>query len=147
MMKRVLAATLCISPLLCLWVPTVSAAEAAGACGESLTWILDSDGTLTISGTGEMTDFPAAAPWVAYKMQIRSLSVAEITTFLWRSAGRPVSGGGNPFADVGAGAFYYDAVLRAVENGITNGTGSTTFSPEDTCTRAQIVTFLYRYLA
>ncbi len=71
----------------------------------------------------------------------------QVATFLWRSAGRPVSGGGNPFADVGAGAFYYDAVLWAVENGITNGTGSTTFSPEDTCTRAQIVTFLYRYLA
>ena len=50
-----------------------------------------------------------------------------------------------PFTDVKAGAYYYDAVLWAVEKGITNGTGATTFGPNASCTRGQIVTFLYRY--
>jgi hypothetical protein len=50
----------------------------------------------------------------------------------------------NPFADVESGAYYYDAVLWAVGNGITDGTSATTFSPEEGCLRAQIVTFLYR---
>ena len=49
-----------------------------------------------------------------------------------------------PFADVPAGSYYYDAVLWAVENGITKGSSNTTFSPNDTCTRAQIVSFLWR---
>ena len=51
----------------------------------------------------------------------------------------------NPFTDVKPGEFYYDAVLWAVENGITNGYGSDTiFNPNGDCTRGQIVTFLYR---
>ena len=49
-----------------------------------------------------------------------------------------------PFTDVAAGTYYHDAVLWAVENGITSGTSATTFSPNATCTRAQIVTFLWR---
>ena len=49
-----------------------------------------------------------------------------------------------PFADVPVGSYYYDAVLWAVENGITKGTSDTTFSPDDTCSRAQIVAFLWR---
>lgn len=52
----------------------------------------------------------------------------------------------NPFSDVAASAYYYDAVLWAVEKGVTEGTGAATFSPDDTCTRGQIVTFLWRYL-
>ena len=48
------------------------------------------------------------------------------------------------FADVPAGSYYYDAVLWAVENGITNGTSDTAFGPGQNCSRAQIVTFLYR---
>ena len=51
----------------------------------------------------------------------------------------------NPFTDIKEGAYYYNAVLWAAENDITNGTTKTTFDPEKTCTRAQIVTFLYRY--
>ena len=51
-----------------------------------------------------------------------------------------------PFTDVDADAYYHDAVLWAVEQDITNGTSDTTFSPNATCTRAQIVTFLYRCL-
>ena len=51
----------------------------------------------------------------------------------------------NPFTDVKAGEYYYDAVLWAVEKGVTTGTSKTTFSPEDPCTRGQIVTFICRY--
>ena len=71
-------------------------------------------------------------------------SRAQIVTFLWRSQKSPAAGTANPFADVAAGAYYADAVLWAVEKGVTTGTSATTFSPEDNCTRGQIVTFLYR---
>ena len=71
---------------------------------------------------------------------------AQVVTFLWRAAGKPQpSSSKNPFEDVKAGQYYYDAVLWAVEKGITTGTGPNTFRPDATCTRAQIVTFLWRY--
>ena len=71
---------------------------------------------------------------------------AQVVTFLWRAAGQPKpTAGSNPFGDVKNGTYYYEAVLWAVEKGITAGTSTTTFSPDDTCTRAQIVTFLWRY--
>ena len=97
---------------------------------------------------------------------------AEAMTFLWRAAGSPdpvilseseesqdsssqapqndnvgdgVPGVQNPFADVKEGAYYYNAVLWAVEQGITKGTSATTFSPNEPCTRAEIVTFLWRF--
>ena len=71
---------------------------------------------------------------------------AQVVTFLWRAAGKPdPASSKNPFSDVKEGAYYYNAVLWAVENGITNGTSDKTFSPDETCTRAQIVTFLWRY--
>ena len=70
---------------------------------------------------------------------------AQAMTFLWRAAGSPApKSRAMPFADVPAGSYYYDAVLWAVENGITKGSSNTTFSPNDTCTRAQIVSFLWR---
>ena len=70
---------------------------------------------------------------------------AQAVTFLWRVAGQPAPAERkNPFADVKEGTYYYDAVLWAAEKGITIGTSDTTFSPDDTCTRAQIVTFLWR---
>ena len=70
---------------------------------------------------------------------------AQVVTFLWRTFGKPApTSNNNPFTDVPASAYYYDAVLWAVEMGITTGTTATTFSPEATCTRGQIVTFLYR---
>ena len=70
---------------------------------------------------------------------------AQAVTFLWRAAGSPAAkSGAMPFADVKAGSYYYDAVLWAVEQGITKGTSDTMFSPDATCTRAQIVTFLWR---
>ena len=70
---------------------------------------------------------------------------AQAVTFLWRAAGSPEPKTSTmPFTDVNAGSYYYDAVLWAVENGITKGTSDTTFSPNATCTRAQIVAFLWR---
>ena len=70
---------------------------------------------------------------------------AQAVTMLWRYAGQPGTEGSTNFWDVAADSWYYTAVLWAVANSITNGTGAYTFSPEDACTRAQIVTFLYRY--
>ena len=70
---------------------------------------------------------------------------AQTVTFLWRAAGSPKPETRTmPFADIPAGSYYYDAVLWAVENDITKGTSDTTFSPNMTCSRAQIVTFLWR---
>ena len=70
---------------------------------------------------------------------------AQAVTFLWRTAGSPEPETRTmPFTDVPAGSYYYDAVLWAVENGITKGTNETMFSPDATCSRAQIVTFLWR---
>ena len=71
---------------------------------------------------------------------------AQIVTFLWRSQKSPAADGVNPFTDVAADAYYNTAVLWAAENGITGGTTATTFSPNVSCTRAQIVTFLFRCL-
>ena len=71
---------------------------------------------------------------------------AQIVTFLYRAAGSPaVKSTVNPFTDVTASDYYYNAVLWAVENGITTGTSATTFSPNESCTRAQCAAFLYRY--
>ena len=73
-----------------------------------------------------------------------SCTRAQIVTFLWRANGSPKADGANPFTDVSADAYYYDAVLWAVKEGITSGTGGNNFSPDAPCTRGQIVTFLYR---
>ena len=71
---------------------------------------------------------------------------AQVVTFLWRFAGCPEpTAATNPFTDVPSGTYYTKAALWAAENGVTAGTGKTTFSPDRTCTRGQIVTFLYRY--
>ena len=71
-------------------------------------------------------------------------SRAHIVTFLWRAANSPSVKMANPFTDVAADAYYIDAVLWAVKHKITVGTTLSTFSPDEGCTRAQIVTFLYR---
>lgn len=94
-------------------------------------WALMNDIT---SGTSATTFSPDA-----------SCTRAQAVTFLWRAAGSPKpSSTKNPFTDVKAGTYYYDAVLWAVEQGITSGSTSTTFSPDAVCNRGQIVTFLYR---
>ena len=70
---------------------------------------------------------------------------AQVVTFLWRAAGCPEpESKANPFADVAEDAFYYDAVLWAVEEGITTGTDAAHFSPMGVCNRAHVVTFLWR---
>ena len=73
-----------------------------------------------------------------------SCTRAQAVTFLWRAAGSPKADGTNPFADVKPNDYYYDAVLWAVKNNITNGVSADAFAPNQTCTRAQIVTFLWR---
>ena len=74
-----------------------------------------------------------------------SCTRAQAVTFLWRAAGSPEpKSAAMPFTDVPAGSYFEKAVLWAVENGITKGTSDTTFSPDASCTRAQIVTFLWR---
>ncbi len=68
----------------------------------------------------------------------------QVVTFLYRMSGSPKTNTNCLFTDVSSGSYYYDAVLWAVENGITAGTSATTFSPEATCTNGQILTFLHR---
>ena len=86
-------------------------------------------------GTSETTFSPSA-----------NCTRAQVVTFLWRAAGEPApQTERNPFRDVKQSAYYYNAVLWAVEQGITKGTSETTFSPSATCTRAQVVTFLWRF--
>lgn len=69
----------------------------------------------------------------------------QVATFLYRAASAAKSNTFNPFTDVKTTAYNYDAILWAYDNRITTGTSDTTFSPDAYCTRAQIVTFLYRY--
>ena len=73
-----------------------------------------------------------------------SCTRAQIVTFLWRSKGNPAVSGSAPFTDVAPDAYYAAAVTWAEKNGITGGIGNGLFSSNNTCTRAQIVTFLYR---
>ena len=94
-------------------------------------WAVDKGIT---TGTGRYTFSPDAA-----------CTRAQVVTFLWRAAGSPAPMlNDNPFTDVHKSDYYYDAVLWAVQNGITNGTSAKTFSPNATVTRAQVVTFLWR---
>lgn len=74
-----------------------------------------------------------------------AVSRAQAVTFQWRAAGSPVVSGSS-FYDVAADAYYANAVTWAVTNGITNGIGSDTFSPDAAVSRAQAVTFLWREL-
>ena len=75
----------------------------------------------------------------------RTVTRGEMVTFLWRAAGSPEpTTTVNPFEDAAGSAYYYDAVLWAVEQGITDGTSETEFSPSRTLTRAEAVTFLWR---
>ena len=98
---------------------------------DAVNWAVENGIT---TGTGRLTFSPNAA-----------CTRAQAVTFLWRAAGCPAPKSAvMPFTDVAEGSYYYDAVLWAVENGITKGTSDTTFSPNATCTRAQIVTFLCR---
>ena len=99
--------------------------------GKAVLWAVENGIT---NGTSDTTFSPDA-----------TCTRAQMAAFLCRMAdGKPVSST-NAFTDVKADAYYADSVQWAVENAITNGTGDNKFSPDATCTRAQMVTFLYRY--
>lgn len=74
-----------------------------------------------------------------------SATRGQVVTMLYRLAGEPAVTAGNPFSDVAADRFFYDAVIWASQHGITKGVTDTTFCPDDSVTREEIVTFLYRY--
>ena len=97
---------------------------------DAVLWAIESGIT---KGTSDTTFSPNA-----------NCSRGQIVTFLWRSQKSPDAAAANPFTDVAANAYYTSAVLWAVEKSITGGTSATTFSPSANCTRAQIVTFIYR---
>ena len=100
---------------------------------EPVQWAYNTDPQIT-AGTDEI-HFSPSSPCTR----------AQAVTFLWRAAGCPEPMSSyNPFKDVPEDQYYTEAVLWAVENNITAGTSATTFSPNETCTRAQIVCFLYR---
>lgn len=112
------------------WVPTFADVAEGKYYYDAVQWAVKKGIT---SGTTSMTFSPNA-----------SCTRAQAVTFLWNAAGKPeVSGVKNPFQDVKSGTYYYKAVLWAKSKGITSGTSATTFSPSATCTRAQIVTFLW----
>lgn len=148
-MKRLCSLMLALALLLCACTPGAVAATDQTAApetdssqlftdvpgnayyAEAVQWAVEQGVTV---GTGENTFSPGA-----------SCTRAQIVTFLWRAAGSPTSETtGTRFSDVSADAYYADAVRWAVEIGVTVGTGADTFSPGASCTRAQIVTFLYR---
>ncbi len=100
---------------------------------DAVIWAVNHDPQIT-NGTSPVTFSPAA-----------ECTRGQAAAFLWRAHGsEPVTGEKNPFTDVSASDYYYDAVLWAYKNGITEGTTKTTFSPDAKCTRGQIVTFLWR---
>ncbi len=100
--------------------------------------------------TGGATWFENAQNWAKAKgisdgaNPNGTINRAQMVTMLWRAMGQPAAASGASFADVPADSYYAQAVAWAVENGITTGTGNGKFSPDNTCTRAQIAVFLYR---
>ena len=134
-----------------------------GTCtrAQIVTFLWRANGSPTAGGTNPFTDVPDdawytnAVLWAVENGITTGTSATtfspdagctrgQVATFLWRSQGQPSVNGENIFADIAPGAYYYDAVLWAVANGITNGMGEGLFAPDATCTRGQIVTFLYR---
>ncbi|MBR5534978.1 MAG: S-layer homology domain-containing protein [Ruminiclostridium sp.] len=98
---------------------------------EAVVWAVDNNITTGTSATTFSPNDPCTR--------------AQVVTFLWREAGQPApTSTVNPFTDVAEGSYYYEAVLWAVENGITNGMTETTFAPDATINRSQAVTFLWR---
>lgn len=95
----------------------------------------------------------AAENGITYGMGVNSFgpkigcSRAEVVTFLWRANGEPNAVASTTFTDISSHAYYTDAVAWAVNTGVTYGTSNTTFSPDNTCSRGEIVTFLYRDMA
>ena len=96
------------------------------------------------SASPEVTETTAGTEPTKFSPNI-GCSRAQVMMFLWRANGSPrIILRNNPFKDVKEGDYFYDAVLWAVRNGITTGTSTDTFSPDLNCTRAQVMTFLWR---
>ena len=115
--------------------PTVKFSDVADGAfyAEAVAWAVSHDPQVT-NGMTETTFAPGA-----------KCTRAQVVTFLWRAAGCPEpTSSNNPFTDVKPGAYYYKAVLWAVENGVTSGMSATSFAPNNECTRGQVVTFLWR---
>lgn len=138
-----------------LFAPNVSCTRA-----QMVTFLWRANGSPVVDYAMNFTDVPAdayyadAVCWAVSKGITSGTSAttfapdmtvtrSQTVTFLYRAAGTPAVSGGS-FADVDANAYYADAVAWAVAEGITSGTSATTFSPNAPCTRAQIVTFMYR---
>ncbi|MBR3641839.1 MAG: S-layer homology domain-containing protein, partial [Oscillibacter sp.] len=125
-----------------------------------LTFLYRAAGEPSVTSANPFTDvktseyFYGAAIWAYEKGMVgggtfagaTTCTRAETVSHLWKYAGAPAASGAS-FTDIASDADYAQAVSWAVANGVTNGTTATTFSPENTCTRAQIVTFLYRAFA
>ena len=121
--------------------------------GQILTFLWRAKGEPKPTGTVSGTQYYAtAAQWAKEQGLTDNFSAeadctrAMVVTYLWKLAGSPKTGTSN-FTDVSANADYAQAVAWAVEQDITSGTGNGQFSPNSTCTRGQIVTFLYRAFA
>ena len=127
---------------------------------QMVTFLWRANGSPVVDYAMDFTDVPAdayyadAVRWAVSKGITSGTSAttfapdmtvtrSQTVTFLYRAAGTPAVSGGS-FADVAADAYYADAVAWAVKEGVTSGTGGNSFSPDAPCTRAQIVTFLYR---
>ncbi len=139
---------------------TTFSPNATCTTAQILTFLWRANGSPEMSGTNPFSDVAPgsfcyqAALWAAKKGLVSGSTFngnapctrAATVTYLWKLAGKPAAGSAS-FSDVPAGASYAQAVAWAVREGITTGTTATTFSPNSTCTRGQIVTFLYRDMA
>lgn len=132
---------------------TTFAPNATCTQSQILTFLWRAKGEPKPTGTVSGTQYYAtAAQWAKEQGLTDNFSAeadctrAMVVTYLWKLAGSPKTGTSN-FSDVPANADYAQAVAWAVEQGITSGTGNGQFSPASTCTRGQIVTFLYRAFA
>ncbi len=138
---------------------TTFSPNATCTTAQILTFLWRANGSPEMSGTNPFSDVAPgsfcyeAALWAAKKGLVSGSTFngnapctrAATVTYLWKLAGKPA--GSANFSDVPAGASYAQAAAWAVREGITTGTTATTFSPNSTCTRGQIVTFLYRDMA
>ena len=134
MRKRILAALLCA----CLLVPALTApAFAAFPDVPADEWYTEYVDFCTEKGIVNGVGNNKFAP-------NETCTRAQIVTFLWRAGGSPAVSGNSAFSDVAADAYYAAAVAWAEKNGVTGGIGGGLFGSDNTCTRAQIVTFLHR---
>ena len=137
---------------------TTFAPDTTCTTGQILTFLWRAKGSPVPTAANPFTDvaesdyYYKAALWAAEKGLVEGATFGASTpctrsatvTYLWKLAGEPTAAKEGGFADVPRGASYAKAVAWAVDKGITSGTSATTFAPDTTCTRGQIVTFLYR---